>query len=139
MAMTKEEWLNWGVEDLTLPSGAVVRIRKSSINSLIGAGAIPNDVLKVAMTMARRAAGQEQAPEEPEPEVVAGALRLRVAQVLASLKDPKITEEEFNQLPADDQQALLDYVAGDEQSDEPKAEEAMTEVASAVVDFTELT
>jgi hypothetical protein len=65
---TKKSWT--GVDEIVLPSGYIVKVRKVSMYSLIAAGVFPNELTSIAMQVADKKDGTEKlltsVTEDPE-------------------------------------------------------------------------
>lgn len=98
---------------LTLPSGAVVRVGRPSVNKLIAAGHVPSDVAAVIMQGGNKNASNLGAKE------FAKLVELQRIVTLHAVIEPKVVDGEANydegeisieDLTDDDQSAILIYV-----------------------------
>lgn len=107
MAASKTAWKKAKVHpDITLPSGTVISIRIPNLAALAKTGQLPNELLRIAIP--------EVAGPEPEPttETEAQETLDRLAKFQSwitaySVVEPKITEEDIDDLPTEDVEMIV--------------------------------
>lgn len=97
---SKTAWKQASAHSVTLPSGTVVKIKVPNLPALVKAGAVPNELIEVAVQQA-----------DPERKVTVEDIRAEADfnrfLVSVTLIDPKIEPEEVDDLPFEDVQLLI--------------------------------
>lgn len=102
-ASTKTAWKKNAIhEGVRLPSGAVVSIRIPNLSALLKAGSIPNDLVDAAIQFA--------ASQELTADVMKEGHDFLVWAVPRTVVDPKIDEDEVDDLPAEDLELLATFI-----------------------------
>lgn len=99
-AVTKAQWKKDRVHDgITLPSGAIVSIRIPNLPLMVKTGQLPNPLVEVATT----AAATGQVP----PDLLERLEEYNRFLVAHTVVEPKITEEDVDDLPYEDIELLV--------------------------------
>lgn len=98
------QWERAGTHTITLHSGAVVRIKLPDIAELIESGVIPQHLLETATRVA--SAAQSGVIPEVTKEQVVQQKEFVNAVTIASLVEPKVTDETVTKVPVEDRELI---------------------------------
>lgn len=104
-------WMKQAFHLVTLPSGAVVKIRIPDIAALIKTGEIPQALLGEAIAAAK-GMGQDTEPKAPTAEEMSREVEFKNLVIKATVVEPEITDallEPKTGMPAEDKDMLVEF------------------------------
>lgn len=104
MAVSKTAWKKQREHDITLPSGAEIRVALPDLSAMIKSGNIPNDLLDVATKIGTGEKIDLGDDGDKKRELLGQALDFNAFIVEQTVIEPKVTAEEVRtqQIPAED-------------------------------------
>lgn len=103
-AGSKANWKKAAVHTVTLESGFVCDIRLPDLPRLIEAGAIPQNLMDVAVDVAT---GRKT--ERPGPEILKQQREFTDLVVLKSVVSPEIGPEDLTEIPYEDKEMIVEF------------------------------
>jgi hypothetical protein len=112
----KSSWLKSGLHTITLHSGAVVKIRYPNLALMIRLGLVPTQLRTVAMKVAKGEINMvgggigEDMPDDKSDEAfeeLGKLVELLDMLVMQMVAEPELTQEDVDQMPAEDRDMLL--------------------------------
>jgi len=108
MATSKSKWKAAKTHEVTLPSGAEVKIELPDLARMIKGGQVPNELLDVATKVGAGQAIEAEKDVEKRKELLSQASDFNAFLVESSVVEPKVTAAEVlaGEIPAED----ADYI-----------------------------
>lgn len=109
MATSKSKWKAAKTHEVTLPSGAEVKIELPDLARMIKSGQVPNELLDVATKVGAGQAIQAEDDVEKRKELLAQATDFNALLVESTVVEPKVTAAEViaGDIPSEDADYLV--------------------------------
>jgi hypothetical protein len=104
---TLSQWKKAKVHDVILPSGVEVKITLPDIPALIETGHLPQNFLDAALAAIKVAQSEED--HTPTPEELAEQRKFTNKMISMTVVDPKLREEDVEELPVQDRQMIMEF------------------------------
>lgn len=93
-------WKKAGQHDVVLPSGVEVSIRIPNLSQMVKSGELPNDLIDAALTAMQK--------QRVTPDLLLKQADFYTKLVALTVVSPKITEEDVETLPFEDQEMIIE-------------------------------
>lgn len=126
MTVTKKQWGDRKAHEVTLPSGATVKIQIPNLPQMMKGGKIPNPLIEVSVQTA-----SITHPSQITPELLVAQWDYYAFLVSVTVVSPAVTPEEVGELPFEDVEMLVEFATRVRETDATGAHIGGVELVSS--------